>query len=231
MEEEHFDAAQFRRSAALLDDEFGGDNFSARPPTMIARHNMTHAPSAPPVTYSNHFAANTFAHGDPYASPDNFPTNDPFNQYNAYPTYTQEPVYGLNPGNSFPPSNPIANSDSAGSAAEMDPTTAHNTYLNRQPTLRETDNHATDQQYLDMDRVASPPTSATPMHAPAEYDSGLFSPTSAAPLYNPHDAIEYPSAGATSAPTLAPSHEPTVHEAAPKRPETVYDPEDAYGGM
>ncbi|KAE9394011.1 hypothetical protein BT96DRAFT_200677 [Gymnopus androsaceus JB14] len=115
MEDEHFDAAQFRRSAALLDDEFGNDNFSARPPTMIARH-MAHAPAVPPVTYGNYPSADPYAAGgDPYsATSEQFHTSDPYNQYNAYPAYTQEPVYSLNPGDSFPPSNPIAHSGSTG---------------------------------------------------------------------------------------------------------------------
>jgi len=229
MEDEHFDAAQFRRSAALLDDEFGNDNFSARPPTMIARH-MAHAPAVPPVTYGNYPSADPYAAGgDPYsATSEQFHTSDPYNQYNAYPAYTQEPVYSLNPGDSFPPSNPIAHSGSTGSAEEMDPTTAHNTYLNRQPTLRDT--YPTDQQYLDMNRVASPPASAASMmHAP-EYDNGLTSPTSATPLHNPHEAIEYPSVGAPAA-AVAPAPATMAHGAGPKRPDTVYDPEDAYGGM
>jgi hypothetical protein len=134
----------------------------------------------------------------------------------------------------------------------MDPTTVQNTYLNRQPTLRENDTHAypaananmmnIPQQYLDMNRVASPPgtpSSATPLRNPHDaieypssamhnpHDDAIEYPSSAAPLHNPHDAIEYPSAGAHvagSATDGGPGPEP-------KRPDTVYDPEDAYGGM
>jgi len=94
-----------------------------------------------------------------------------------------------------------------------------------------------------MNRVASPTASADSFgQLPAEYGTGLMSPTSATPLYNPHDAIEhppatplhnphdaikYPSVGSLTGPG------PTTvdHSADSRRPDTVYDPEDAYGGM
>lgn len=236
MEDEHFDAAQFRRSAAMLDDEFGNDNenFSARPPTMIARR-MAQGPVSP-VTYGNYPTADPYT-ADPYAAGQQFHV-DPYNQYNAYPAYTQEPAYGLNPGDTFPSSNPIVHSDSASSSGEMDPTTAHNTYLNRQPTFH--DAHPDGQQYLNMNRVASPTASAESFgQHPAEYGTGLMSPTSATPLHNPHDSIPatplrnphdtigYPSLGSLTGPGPA----AVDHSAVSRRPDTVYDDEDAYGGM
>ncbi|KAF5386347.1 hypothetical protein D9757_006685 [Collybiopsis confluens] len=210
-EEEHFDAAHFRRSAALLDDEFGNDNLSARPPTMIARH-MAHSPAIPSASYGNYPGADRYAGGDPYP----IAGGDPFTpQYAQYPAYTQEPVYGLNPGDTYMQNNPITPSMSA---HEMDET-AHNTYLNRQPTLRGPDAYpAVPQQYMDMNRVPSPPST--------EYATGLTSPSSATPFKNPHDShyapVEYPS--------VAPVHQ---RADAPgfTRPETVYDADDAYGGM
>ncbi|KAH7874033.1 uncharacterized protein C8R40DRAFT_1048363, partial [Lentinula edodes] len=239
-DDEHFDAAQFRNSAVLLDDEFGTDNFSARPPTMIARH-MANAPAAPPVTYGNYPGADPYAGGDPFTTGEQFHTGDPYNHYNAYPTYTQEPVYTLNPGETFA-RNPIAPNGSA----EMDPTSAHNSYLNRQPTLRGPDTQfagAPQQHYLDMNRVGSPPN----MPASAEYNTGMPSPTSATPLYNPHSSAEHssvlptPTTATVSQKPHAPVEYPSVGTPAPappayygdaqKRPETVYDPEDAYGGM
>ncbi|KAF9068424.1 hypothetical protein BDP27DRAFT_1421956 [Rhodocollybia butyracea] len=233
VEEEHFNASQFRRSAALIDDEFGNDNFSARPPTMIARH-MAHSPALPPVSYGNYPNPDAYS-ADPYAATQ-FNTGDPYNQYNnnAYPAYTQEPVYTLNRANSFPPGNPISPS---GSVEGMDAATAHNTYLNRQPTLREHDSYThpaanMPQQYLNLNRVASPPdtpSSATPLHNPHQemhnpHDE-MYNPHDNGNMHNPHDDIAYPSLGAHaggSAPPAGPEH---------RRPETVYDPEDAYGGM
>ncbi|KAJ3795150.1 hypothetical protein GGU11DRAFT_250671 [Lentinula aff. detonsa] len=242
-DDEHFNAAQFRNSAVLIDDEFGNDNFSARPPTMIARH-MANAPAAPPVTYGNYPGADPYAPGDPFTPIEQFHPSGPYGHYNAYPTYTQEPVYTLQPGETFVHNNPIAPSGSAGSAEEMDPTTAHNTYLNRQPTLRGPDTQSTDvhqQQYLNMNRVASPPA----MAASADYNTGIPSPTSATPLYHPQSSaehssvlpmqnmyapIQYPSVGAPAPAAAATA--PAAHpQDAQRRPETVYDPEDAYGGM
>ncbi|KAJ3821821.1 hypothetical protein EV361DRAFT_299925 [Lentinula raphanica] len=246
-DDEHFDAAQFRHSAVLIDDEFGNDNFSARPPTMIARH-MANAPAAPPVTYGNYPGADPYSPGDPFTPTDQYHPGGPYGHYNAYPTYTQDPVYTLNPGDTFARNNPISPSASGGFAGEMDPSTAHNTYLNRQPTLRGQDTQHVDahtQQYLDMNRVASPPS----MPASADYNHGMPSPSSATPLYNPHSSVDYnaplPSpplqnphapikypevgAAAPSAPAVA---APAAHQGdMQKRPDTVYDPEDAYGGM
>jgi hypothetical protein len=76
------------------------------------------------------------------------------------------------------------------------------------------------------------------MHPAAAYDTGLASPTSATPLRNPR-AVEYPSVGVPAAALAAAASAPATRAAAPvdhaagalKRPETVYDPEDAYGGM
>jgi len=178
----------------------------------------------PPASYGNYPGAEPYAGGDPYP----VAGGDPFTpQYAQYPAYTQEPVYHLNPGDTFAPNNPIAPSMSA---HEMDDTTAHNTYLNRQPTLRGPDAYpAPPQQYMDMNRVPSPPSSA-------EYATGLTSPNSATPLQNPHPAhyapVEYPSVAAP-APAAVPQAAPVHHADAPgfKRPETVYDPDDAYGGM
>jgi hypothetical protein len=203
---------------------------------MIARH-MAHSPSLPPATYGNYPGA------DPYGAGEAFPPTaggDPYSpHYNStYPAYTQEPVYSLNPGDTFPPTNPIAPSGSAGSAMDMDPATAHNTYLNRQPTIHDTE--PVPQQYMDMNRVASPPASA--MRAAAEYDPGLMSPTSATPLRNPHEVAAASSQPPThapvpaTAPPYAPAPAPIAHQVPVnhdgfKRPETVYDPEDAYGGM
>ncbi|KAJ3753759.1 hypothetical protein EV360DRAFT_23347, partial [Lentinula raphanica] len=152
-DDEHFDAAQFRHSAVLIDDEFGNDDFSARPPTMIARH-MANAPAAPPVTYGNYPGADPYSPGDPFT---------PTDQYHP---------------DTFARNNPISPSASGGFAGEMDPSTAHNTYLNRQPTLRGQDTQHVDahtQQYLDMNRVASPPS----MPASADYNHGMPSPSSA----------------------------------------------------
>lgn len=226
-EEDHFSAAQFRRSAVLLDDEFASDGragqiqrgnsigsnrggigagagygTSLRPPTMIERH-MANTPAAPPATYG---------YGQSY---------DQYGQYGGYGSFqTGEIVnpahdaagYGMATGQSGSPD--FYNDN-------------NNAYLNRQPSGGHAayGNYTAQGAYVDMDRMASPPVpgmSPPPAAATAATAAGHFEAQSSA-LASAHAAAQ---AGQTQGVQRTPSA-----NANQKRPDTVYNQEDAYGGM
>jgi len=231
MEEEHFDAAQFRDSAMVIeDDDYPSNhmgpsansqtynnvsrNYGAHPPTMIERH-MANTPSLPPSAYG------------PYGA------TSQFNQY---------PEYGIDHQQPYPPM-PVHDmaSNYPNPFVPVDPMMAQGMYHQQQGYGYENQmQQPYQQQYADMDRVATPGRTLSPP-TPAGSPPGRTSspPTPAGSPPAPANAASHPTAlmpGQTSpvqgnAPVAPPAAAHAAAPAADKRPETVYDPEDAYGGM
>ncbi|KAK7054672.1 hypothetical protein VNI00_003135 [Paramarasmius palmivorus] len=227
-EEDHFSAAQFRRSAALLDDEFatdgragqiqrgnsigsnrgglgagGGYGTSLRPPTMIERH-MASTPAAPPVSYG---------YGQQY------------NQYGQYPDYGDQQQYSFQPGQVVTPMN---DSMAYGVATTK---RWHAAY----------DNYTAHGAYVDMNRMPSPPAHVTspPPATISPPPATASPPLAAAPATTGHYEAQSSALASAQAAAQAGNSQPVQRapsaNAGQKRPDTVvstiYNPDDAYGGM
>ncbi|THU85483.1 hypothetical protein K435DRAFT_869192 [Dendrothele bispora CBS 962.96] len=246
-EEEHFDAAQFRSSAMVIDDDdypnepamapaqtynnvSPSRGYGARPPTMIERH-MANTPSIPPTAYG------------PYGAT---------SQFNQYPEYGMDQQQQSYPSDMTGYPNPFAAADPM-----MAPSMYHQQQqgygyenpMQQQPQQRQ-------QYYADMERVGTPghALSSPPMSAGSPPAPGR---TPSPPMYTGSPpALDMAAAAAASHPAaLMPGQTSPVQQSghhAPaatqidqqkpvpaippaaagfRRPDTVYDPEDAYGGM
>ncbi|KAF9027332.1 hypothetical protein BDZ89DRAFT_1067005 [Hymenopellis radicata] len=241
-EDEIFSASQFRRSAVLLDDEM--DQPMGGAPYMNRGPNGGHSGGG--SQYGNSGG------GSGYATHEQQPASFAHPQYAGYAPQPPQPAFG--PGEVMG-HNVYSEQDIRAAPFDGDPfSPARDPYLTRQPSSASGMYHP-DQQYDQQQFPPVPQHAQDPFNSPHASVPQHASYNSAAPQLDMNfeqpqqqyaDVNRVTSMGSESARAHAgfsehsrphevpiPASPMLPHDAASgaKRPDTVYDPEDAYGGM
>ena len=218
-EEEAFSASQFRQSAVMLDDEIDGTT---------GTYNLSRGNSQSNGNYTTHLRPPTMIERHMNNSPASF--GNPQYGYGPQPSFGPPEVMGQGAYNE---------QDIRAGPYDGDPFSPANTYLTRQPSSASGMYHPQPQEY-DYQQYPGVPAANYPA---ADYQhQAQYSDLNRVPSLRSSDSGHGPaiiaSAGVAMPASTHHSQSPPPR-AAPevgavpnsKRPDTVYDPDDAYGGM